>query len=155
VLDSGVISAPGLDLIFPSIAVNSHDRVVIGFTGSGANQFASSYAVAGETIAGKDRVRESPAAGAGRARIWTQDNGRFGDYSATVLDPQDPNWFWTFQEYVSPLNEWAVQITQLVVQRIAGRPETGSATDCTAHTEPFCSTTFDPKRVSVLRESRP
>jgi len=70
--------------------------------------------VAGEIIAGKT-VFGSPLLLKQGGGIWTQDNGRFGDYSATVLDPQDPNSFWTFQEYVSPLNEWAVQITQLVV----------------------------------------
>jgi len=94
--------------------VNPLDKVVIGFTVSGANQFASSYAVGGETVAGKT-LFGSPLLMQQGGGIWTHDNGRFADYSATVLDPQDPNSFWTFQEWVSPLDEWAIQITQLVV----------------------------------------
>jgi hypothetical protein len=114
VLDTGVISAPGLDLIFPSIAVNALDKVVIGFTGSGQNQFASSYAVLGETVAGKT-VFANPLLLKQGQGAWTFENGRFGDYSATILDPQDPNAFWTFQEFVSQPNVWAVQITQLLL----------------------------------------
>jgi hypothetical protein len=113
VLDTGVISAPGLDLIFPSIAVNALDKVVIGFTGSGQNQFASSYAVLGETVAGKTFA--NPLLLKQGQGAWTFENGRFGDYSATILDPQDPNAFWTFQEFVSQPNVWAVQITQLLL----------------------------------------
>jgi hypothetical protein len=46
---------------------------------------------------------------------------RWGDYSATVIDPVDPCTFWIFQEFVAvsaPIGEdvggrWAVQITEL------------------------------------------
>lgn len=51
-------------------------------------------------------------------------NDRWGDYTTTVVDPSNPNVFWTFQEYaldnsVTPDN-WATEITQIIV------PEPGS-----------------------------
>ncbi|MFG0333465.1 MAG: beta strand repeat-containing protein, partial [Maioricimonas sp. JB049] len=38
---------------------------------------------------------------------------RWGDYSATVLDPTDPNTFWTFQQLVVAPDTWGVQVTEI------------------------------------------
>jgi len=114
VLQSGLITDPALDFIFPSIAVNEHDEAVIGFTSSGSSQFASSYAVLGETADGTTRFGAPVLLRAGGG-VWNIANGRFGDYSATVVDPEDSRTFWTFQEWVPSENDWAVQITQLFV----------------------------------------
>ncbi len=40
---------------------------------------------------------------------------RWGDYSATTLDPSDPNSFWTIQEYASAMNEWSTKFTKITV----------------------------------------
>ena len=40
---------------------------------------------------------------------------RWGDYSATVLDPSDPNSFWTFQEFANGTDNWGIRITQILV----------------------------------------
>jgi hypothetical protein len=40
---------------------------------------------------------------------------RWGDYSATVLDPSNPYAFWTFQEFVLAEDVWAVRVTQLLL----------------------------------------
>ena len=47
VLTSGIISPPALDVYYGSIAVNPDGQVVIGFSGSGPDDFPSAYAVAG------------------------------------------------------------------------------------------------------------
>src|SRR5262249_15079747 len=41
------------------------------------------------------------------------DGQRWGDYSHTVVDPNDDQTFWTFQEYCDGTNSWGVQAIQL------------------------------------------
>jgi MYXO-CTERM domain-containing protein len=40
---------------------------------------------------------------------------RWGDYSATVVDPSDPLRFWTFQEYVEAEDIYGIRITELIL----------------------------------------
>jgi hypothetical protein len=40
---------------------------------------------------------------------------RWGDYSATSPDPNDPNRFWTIQMIPTDVDVWATQVTELVV----------------------------------------
>jgi hypothetical protein len=119
VMQSGTISDPSLDFSYPSIAANSFGDVVIGFTASGPGQFASSYAVAGTTSGGVTTFQPPQLLKAGVAE-YTQINpsdllqrNRWGDYSATTVDPADPRRFWTTQEWVSSLNIWSTQITEI------------------------------------------
>ncbi len=116
----GLISDPNLDFYYGSIAVNEFNDVVIGFSGSGENQFVSAYAALGQTVNGvttfdtplllKEGVADYEVTfGTGR--------NRWGDYSATVVDPNDPLTFWTFQEFVSAENIWSTQITELRINR--------------------------------------
>jgi hypothetical protein len=118
-LQSGVISEPGLNLIYPSIAVNDFDQVVIGFTGVGENEFAGAYAVVGETIGGVTTFGDPILLKAGESEfeLISPESGqnRWGDYSATVVDPEDPRVFWTFQEWAAGPDDWATQITQLIL----------------------------------------
>jgi hypothetical protein len=118
ILQTGRISDDELDLYYPSIAVNEFDQVVVGFNGSSESQFVSAYAVLGETIDGitsfgsllllKEGVDSYEV-------VWDGRN-RWGDYSTTVVDPSDPNVFWTFQEWADfGGSSWATQITQLRV----------------------------------------
>ena len=44
----------------------------------------------------------------------TTYNSRWGDYSATSVDPTDPSIFWTIQAYPSGPAVWSTQITQLL-----------------------------------------
>jgi len=118
VLDSGVIADPELALYYPSIAVNEFDQAVIGFSGSSETTFVSAYAVAGERIGGAMTFGEPFLLQAGRSDYEQLDfkgRNRWGDYSATVVDPSDPRRFWTFQEYASAEDVWAVRITELIV----------------------------------------
>jgi len=39
---------------------------------------------------------------------------RWGDYSQTVVDPNDDQTLWTFQEYANATNSWGVRVTQLL-----------------------------------------
>ena len=89
---------------FPSIAVNSNDDVMLGFSSFSANQYASaSYAFR----AGTDPVnmmRPVELLKAGEATYFKTFSGmenRWGDYSNTVVDPVNDLEFWTIQEYAS------------------------------------------------------
>jgi hypothetical protein len=52
--------------------------------------------------------------------LGTPTASRWGDYSATSVDPNDPNRFWTIQMYPSGTDEtlgagvWSTQITELI-----------------------------------------
>lgn len=116
----GLVANPNLDFYYGSIAVNPSGEVVIGFSGSGARRFVSAYAVAGETRGGQTRFGRPRLLKAGRStyqRLGGESGeNRWGDYSATVVDPSDPSTFWTFQEFVLRRDRWAIQITELRVR---------------------------------------
>ncbi len=117
------ITHPTLDLFYPSIAVSGADGsedLVIGFSASGPNagQFVSSYAVIGDTAGGNTTFSSPFLLRAGTATYESLDNSgrnRWGDYSATVVDPEDPRVFWTFQEYAIGNTTWATSVTQIIL----------------------------------------
>ncbi len=120
-VESGTITDANLDLFYPSIAANSNGLVVIGFNGCSTNSFVSSYAVAGQTINGSTVFGGKVLLQAGAGNYEVPDGSgynRWGDYSATSLDPANPNVFWTIQEIPSSANIWSVQITQLLVEPV-------------------------------------
>jgi hypothetical protein len=59
---------------------------------------------------------------------------RWGDYSRTVVDPNDDQTIWTFQEYAAATDTWGVQVVQLLAP------------------PPATPTTADP---AVIAEGRP
>jgi Bacterial cadherin-like domain len=113
VLDSGIISPPGLDVYFGSIAVNPLGEVVIGFSGSGPNDYPSAYAVAG-MLNGDDLQFGDPILLKAGDAPATLDAGRFGDYSATTYDPTDPSHFWTVHEVWPSTEGWVTQISEII-----------------------------------------
>ncbi len=123
-LESGTISDPNLDLFYPSIAANSNGVVVIGYNSSGSGALISCYAMAGQTIGGITTFGSPILMQAGATAYQGDDEilaellgepavSRWGDYSATSVDPSDPNRFWTIQMYPSDSDVWSTQITEL------------------------------------------
>jgi hypothetical protein len=120
-LEAGTIADPNLDLTFPSIAANSYGVVVIGFNVSGLGSFVSSYAMAGQTINGVTTFGSRlllQASGTSYHDLYEElglsDTSRWGDYSATSVDPIDANRFWTIQMYPSDSDVWSTRITELI-----------------------------------------
>ncbi len=116
----GLITDKNLDYFYGSIAVDEFNNVVIGFNGSSNTQFVSSFAVLGKTSSGVTTfdnpllLKESSVSYKfGSSAFGDPNTFRWGDYSATVVDPTDPFTFWTFQEYAFADNAWGTQITQL------------------------------------------
>ncbi|MBV8886972.1 MAG: PEP-CTERM sorting domain-containing protein, partial [Chroococcidiopsidaceae cyanobacterium CP_BM_RX_35] len=133
VLQDQLIGDPNSDYYYGSIAVNSSNNIVISFSRSNSQEYASSYAVLGEPdSSGKTTFNPPVLLHSGQASYQRLDsNGinRWGDYSATVLDPSDPSGstFWTFQETGDVLaDNWNTEIIQLKINQPANVPEPSS-----------------------------
>lgn len=87
---------------FPSIAVNRCNDVMIGFSSFSSNQFASaSYSFrfgSDPTNAMRSGTIFKPGEGPYLKTFFSGVN-RWGDYSATVVDPVNDLDMWTIQEY--------------------------------------------------------
>lgn len=95
---------------FPTMAVNSTDDALIGFSTFSSSTYASSaYALRMHTDA-TDSVRPQQVYRHGQASYYKTFSGtknRWGDYSGTVMDPTNLTDFWTIQEAAaSPSNTW-------------------------------------------------
>jgi hypothetical protein len=132
-LQEGIISKAGFDYYYGSIAVNAQGCVVIGFSGSsdtpglGEVGFISAYAVEGDTVGGITTFGNPLLLKAGTNSYDVEFGGgrnRWGDYSATWVDPENDNIFWTIQEWASPdgtfgeTGAWSTQITELACTAI-------------------------------------
>lgn len=141
-LQSGLIEDTNEDFHEPSISVNSRGDVVIGYTCSGPSRSPSTCISLGETTAGITTF-DPPmvtTAGAGTYYRLVRGRNRWGDYSATVLDPSDECTFWTFQEFVAvdggnnvgpggdgmpgggddiPGGQYGTQVTEIVINSCA------------------------------------
>jgi hypothetical protein len=117
VLETGVISHPINDLYYPSIAANAAGTVVIAYNASSTNTFVSCFAMVGNTVNGATTFGQPILLKSGLASYQNTDStgtSRWGDYSATCVDPVDPNRFWTIQEFPSTGTTWSTQVTELL-----------------------------------------
>jgi len=130
-LQEGLVADPARDVFMGSIAVNACNDVVIGFNKSGVDEYVSAYAVAGRTSSNVTTFGEPILLKSGVAKYEVTGGAavaRWGDYSATVVDPQHPLTFWTFQEWPSARDVWSTQITELRLHK-AGRGEPAAGAD--------------------------
>ena len=121
IAQTGTIGDAEHDYFYPSIAVNALGHVVIGCNRSGSAEFISSYAVVGHTVKGKTKFAAPLLLQAGTSNYVQLDptgRNRWGDYSATTIDPQDPLSFWTIQAIATDRDIWTTQITQLRIEPI-------------------------------------
>jgi MYXO-CTERM domain-containing protein len=116
VVEEGTIGDGTSDYYYGSIAVNPAGFVVIGYTRSSATEFASSYASTG-FFNGTTTSFDAPLLLKAGTAAYDVNNGgtsnRWGDYSATTLDPNNPKDFWTVQEWAAGPTDWSTQITEL------------------------------------------
>jgi alpha-tubulin suppressor-like RCC1 family protein len=105
VVQRGVIGGPGDNYFraYPTIAANANDDALIGYsTFSGASFPAAAYSFRLGTDALSTVQSEGIAQdGGGTYRRFSSEFApyRWGDYSATVVDPLNDRDFWTVQEY--------------------------------------------------------
>jgi hypothetical protein len=130
VLQQGTISDPNFDFFYPSIAANAEGDVVLAFNRSGgpaagAAGNISSYAAVGTTTNGVLTFGSPFLLEAGLVDDYLLGpqfgtTNRWGDYSATTVDPNDPLDFWTVQEIpilpaANGQSRWATWITEIAV----------------------------------------
>jgi hypothetical protein len=123
-LEAGTIADTNMDLYFPSIAANRLGTVMVCYNGSGLSNTISCYASAGQTLGGVTSFGSPILLHVGAISYHGDDEdptglfgnpvSRWGDYSATSVDPSDSNRFWTIQEFPSDTNVWSTQITELI-----------------------------------------
>ena len=91
--------------------------MVIGFnrSGLGPDGQIRIYAVHGTTVGDVTTFGAPILLKASTVDAYHYINTRWGDYTTTVVDPLDPNVFWTFQEYALTNNAWATHISQIIV----------------------------------------
>ncbi len=120
-IQEGLISDPTLDFGYASIAANAEGDVVISMSGSGplAGQFLSTYAVVGSTSGDVTSFGTPARIKAGTANYQWLSGGRnrWGDYSATDVDPADPGIFWTHQGYATGTRRWNTRISEAIPQK--------------------------------------
>jgi hypothetical protein len=131
VLQQGTIGDPNFDFFYPSIAANADGDVVLAFDRSGgpatgAAGNISAFAVVGTTTDGLLTFGSPFLLEAGLVDDYSvldaSNRNRWGDYSATTVDPSDPLVFWTVQEIpIAPAasgrfrNRWATWVTEIEV----------------------------------------
>jgi hypothetical protein len=87
---------------FPSIAVNRNNDALVGYSRFSASQFASasySFRASGDPA---NTLRADTLIKAGEAsyfKTFSDTENRWGDYSASTVDPTNDTDFWTIQEF--------------------------------------------------------
>lgn len=101
-VQQGRISDPSRFYYYPSLAVNASGDIAFGFSGSSRTEFAGAYYTARRS---GDPAGTTQAPGLLKAGVTSyaifggSGRNRWGDFSATCVDPADDNTFWTIQEY--------------------------------------------------------
>jgi hypothetical protein len=114
VLQQGTITDPSFDYTYPSVAANSNGDFLIGFNRSGsvAGGNMQAWAVHCHYDGTTGACGKPGQLGTGDGSI--NGDGRWGDYSAIQIDPDNPDIFWTSLEV--PLSgHWGTQITELII----------------------------------------
>ena len=95
---------------YPSIAVNKDQMVAIGFAGSSTSEYIGGFFTLRQSTDTHGQMREVTLVKAGESSYYVakEDRNRWGDFSATCVDPSDDFTFWTVQEYADTTqNKWA------------------------------------------------
>jgi len=114
-VNSGFISIANKDLTYGSISGNADGTFVIGFNGSGATTNISDYGTVCSVMSGSCNTPSLLYGGLANNYNVTfgGPSNRWGDYSWTAPDPNNPDNFWLFEEYPSTDNSWATVITEV------------------------------------------
>jgi len=111
VLEQGRIRDAVRWYYYPSIGVNKDSVAAVGFSGSSTVEFVGGYYTIIRPSAGiADPVSPLKSGEAPYYKTFTSGINRWGDFSATMVDPGDDTSFWTLQEYaglpVSGISQW-------------------------------------------------
>lgn len=105
IVQSGVLDG-GADVhyFFPSITANANGDAFMGFTRSDQTIYAEAVytgRMASDPLGTMDVIRVLKAGEDSYEKDFGTPRVRWGDYSATVIDPSNDLWAWTIQEYAA------------------------------------------------------
>ena len=96
----GRVTDPSRWYYYPSIAVNKDNVAAIGFSGSSTTEYVGGYyTVIQPSTGAAEAVTLLKAGEAPYFKTFRGSENRWGDFSATTVDPADDTSFWTLQEY--------------------------------------------------------
>ncbi|MFQ5606612.1 MAG: MopE-related protein, partial [Candidatus Zixiibacteriota bacterium] len=105
IVQSGVFDGgEGMHYYYPSITANANDDAFIGFSRSDATRFVEgvySGRSATDALGAMDPISILKVGEDSYIKDFGFGSIRWGDYSATVVDPSDDLSFWTIQEYAA------------------------------------------------------
>ncbi len=114
----GRIDETGKHFTHPTIAVNALEEILIGYASFSTSQYASasySFRTADDPL---NTMQDRYQFKNGKSTYYKTYGGarnRWGDYSATDVDPSNDLNFWTLQEYAElPTNTWGVWWAMLI-----------------------------------------
>lgn len=113
----------------PSVAMSGQGHMALGCSSAGLI-YRPEAQVAGRYRTDASGTTQSPTLAQSSSTVYGVQSGttqRWGDYSQTVVDPNDDMTMWTFQEYCDATNSWSVRAIQL----IAPPPASPSASNIT------------------------
>ena len=118
VLGEGIITNSSFHFFQPSIAANSKGQFLLVFNRCGSTAPAGDISIYGAvgSVNGSTVTMGSPfliqQGGVSNFTIsFDTAPYRWGDYSATMVDPTDDDLFWTIQEIPDSSTSWGTQIT--------------------------------------------
>jgi hypothetical protein len=104
-LQEGLLADPDCDYLIPSLAVDALGNLGIGCTRTSATEFPSVYVTLREATDPPGTLRKPVLAVPGTTHYRVTRPNRFGTQfgndSSTCVDPTNPGWFWTCQEYAA------------------------------------------------------
>jgi hypothetical protein len=128
ILGEGIVSDANFDFFQPSIAASHNGKILMAFNRCGNNSPASNnisiYAITGSftnstvTMSPPFLLKQGPTGNF--AISFDSTPYRWGDYSATMLDPTDDDLLWTIQEIPAASTNWSTQIT--LISMATNRP---------------------------------
>ena len=96
---------------YPTIASNGQGNNLMGFTSAGPNQYCQA-ASASRFRTDAYATFNSPKDFTNTTSTYSPGAARWGDYTQTVVDPEDNMTMWTFTEYAPTTNAWGVRAGQ-------------------------------------------
>lgn len=96
---------------YPTIALSGQGHNLMGFTSAGPNQYCQA-ASASRFRTDAYATFNSPKDFTNTTSTYSPGAARWGDYTQTVVDPEDNMTMWTFTEYAPTTNAWGVRADQ-------------------------------------------
>ena len=134
---------------YPTIALSGQGHNVMGFTSAGPAKYAQA-AAAGRYSTDPAGTFQSAVDFTTTTSTYNPGANRWGDFTQTVVDPNDDMTMWTFSEYAPTTNSWGVRAAQFKAPApatpvLASTPACGTTTNITINgTSTNNSEFFDP-----------